>query len=48
MSVNSVAWAPWEYGLKLAACSSDGCISYVSRRGELNIVYFSFNFNLKR
>lgn len=32
-SVNSVTWAPWEFGLRLAACSSDGFISFISRRG---------------
>ena len=31
-SVNSVAWAPWEFGLKLVAASSDGHISYTSKR----------------
>ena len=33
-SVNSLAWAPWEAGLKLAACSSDGCISILTRNSD--------------
>lgn len=32
--VNSLAWAPWEYGLRLAACSSDGCISILTRNPD--------------
>ena len=32
--VNSIAWAPWEFGLKLAACSSDGWISTFTRNSD--------------
>ena len=32
--VNSVQWAPWEFGLKLAAGSVDGSISVISRRAD--------------
>ena len=31
--VNSVAWAPHEYGLVLAAGSSDGKVSIISYKG---------------
>ena len=30
-SVNSIKWASYEYGLKLAACSTDGYISIYSK-----------------
>jgi protein transport protein SEC13 len=33
-SVNAVAWAPWERGAILAACSSDGKISLTTRRND--------------
>ena len=33
-SVNGIAWAPHEYGLQLAASSSDGRISVLTHRGE--------------
>ena len=33
-SVNGVSWAPHEYGLHLAAASSDGRVSVLSHRGE--------------
>lgn len=33
-SVNSVDWAPWEHGLILAAGSSDGCVSVLTRVTE--------------
>lgn len=32
--VNSISWAPWECGLKLAACSSDGCLSILTRNPD--------------
>jgi hypothetical protein len=32
-SVNSVGWAPHEYGLQLAAASSDGRVSVLTHRG---------------
>jgi len=30
-SVNCVVWGPWEIDLKLAACSSDGCLSILTK-----------------
>jgi len=41
-SVNSICWAPWEYGLVLAAGSADGRIHIISRKGDdtWNIVSF--------
>ena len=33
-SVNSIAWAPFEYGLQLATASSDGKVAVLSHRGE--------------
>jgi protein transport protein SEC13 len=33
-SVNSIAWAPWEYGLILGAGSADGKIYIISRKGD--------------
>lgn len=33
-SVNSIAWAPWEYGLILAAGSADGLIHIVTRKQD--------------
>ena len=33
-SVNSIAWAPYENGLLLAAASSDGRVSVLAHRGE--------------
>lgn len=30
-SVNTVEWAPWEHGLVLAAGSSDGCVSVLTK-----------------
>lgn len=33
-SVNTVDWAPWEHGLILAAGSSDGCVSVLTRVSE--------------
>jgi len=33
-SVNAISWAPWEYGLILAAGSADGRIHIVSRKGD--------------
>ncbi len=33
-SVNSISWAPWESGLRLASCSSDGSISIFSRKAK--------------
>lgn len=32
--VNTVAWAPYEYGLMLACGSSDGSISVISSTGK--------------
>ena len=32
--MNTVAWAPYEYGLMLACGSSDGSISIVSSTGD--------------
>lgn len=32
--VNSVAWGPWEIDLKLAACSSDGCLSILTKTSD--------------
>ena len=32
--VNTVAWAPYEYGLMLACGSSDGSISILSSTGK--------------
>ena len=29
--MNTIQWAPWEYGLALAAGSADGMIHYISR-----------------
>ena len=46
-SVNSVAWAPWEFGLRLAACSSDGYISFISRRGGMIKTIFLMLFTMK-
>ena len=34
LPVNTVAWAPYEYGLMLACGSSDGSISILSSTGE--------------
>ena len=39
-SVNAIAWAPWECGLKLAACSADGAISLISRK-SIHYIYFN-------
>jgi protein transport protein SEC13 len=33
-SVNSIAWAPWEYGPILAAGSADGHIHIISKKGD--------------
>lgn len=33
-SVNSISWAPWEYGLILAAGSADGKIHILQRKGD--------------
>lgn len=33
-SVNTVDWAPWEHGLLLAAGSSDGCVTVITRVSE--------------
>lgn len=33
-SVNSISWAPWEYGLILAAGSADGKILIIQRKGD--------------
>lgn len=33
-SVGSVTFAPWEYGLVLAAGSADGSIHIVARKGD--------------
>ena len=33
-SVNTLDWAPWEHGLILAAGSSDGCVSVLTRVAE--------------
>lgn len=37
-AVNSIAWAPYEYGLQLSAASSDGRISILTHKGELTAV----------
>jgi hypothetical protein len=37
--VNTVAWAPYEYGLMLACGSSDGAISIISSTGKNKICY---------
>lgn len=38
-SVNSVQWAPKEYGLLLGAASSDGAISLIYNSGTIVLVY---------
>lgn len=35
-SVNAISWAPWEYGLVLAAGSADGKIHIIQRKGDDN------------
>ena len=32
--MNSIAWAPWEYGLILAAGSADGRIHIIQRKQD--------------
>jgi protein transport protein SEC13 len=32
--VNSISWAPWEYGPILAAGSADGNIHILSKKGD--------------
>ena len=34
--MNSISWAPWEYGLVLAAGSADGKIHIIQRKGDDN------------
>jgi protein transport protein SEC13 len=36
--VNTVAWAPYEYGLMLACGSSDGSISIISSTGRNEVL----------
>ena len=45
--VNSITWAPYEYGLVLAAASSDGTVSIHSHQGACP-VYDDRNFALTR
>jgi len=33
-SVGAIAWAPWEYGLILAAGAADGIIHIIQRKGD--------------
>jgi protein transport protein SEC13 len=42
-SVNCIAWAPWEYGLFLAAGSADGKIHIISRKPDDTWSMFSFD-----
>jgi protein transport protein SEC13 len=37
LSVNSVSWAPHDFGLILACASSDGHVSVISFRGDLSV-----------
>jgi protein transport protein SEC13 len=32
--VGTIAWAPWEYGLVLAAGSADGRLHIIRRKGD--------------
>ena len=32
-SVNAICWSPWEFGLNLAAASTDGSVSIISNKG---------------
>jgi protein transport protein SEC13 len=41
-SVNCISWAPWEYGLILAAGSADGKIHILQRKPD--DTWFSFSF----
>ena len=41
LTVNSICWAPHEFGLMLACGSSDGSISILSSTGEPSILYFT-------
>jgi protein transport protein SEC13 len=41
-SVNSIAWAPWEYGLILAAGSADGKIHIIQRKQDDTWTIMSF------
>lgn len=41
-SVNSICWAPWEYGLVLAAGSADGKIHIIQRKGDDSWTIVSF------
>jgi hypothetical protein len=42
-SVNAIAWAPWECGLNLLACSADGYVSWLSRRGIIKKIFNFFS-----
>lgn len=35
-SVNGISWAPYQYGFKVACCSSDGMISIIDERNWTN------------
>jgi protein transport protein SEC13 len=41
-SVNAITWAPWEYGLILAAGSADGKVHIISRKGDDTWIQGSF------
>ena len=40
-SVNSVQWAPYQFGLMLACGSSDGAISIISSSGKVKLSYLN-------
>jgi protein transport protein SEC13 len=44
--VNTVAWAPYEYGLMLACGSSDGSISIISSTGRNEVLIDCWNKSL--
>ena len=41
ISVNSICWAPHEYGLMLVCGASDGAVSIVSLIGKYSLLCYS-------
>ena len=41
--MNSIAWAPWEYGLILAAGSADGKVHIIQRKPDDSWTMMSFD-----